>query len=497
MWKQSLRRTCYCLVIAAIFTVIVAGDVFTEKKPEVRLQPVRVMPGDTLHGISEKYLQDPSRWPEIYKYNESLIKNPDLILPAMTIMVPVELVKVYLRPAKMIFFQNDVRAMRRGEAEWLRAKLDMELYDEDTVRTLVRSYAKVDFPTGEVLRIGENSMMVLKPEEAGKEEIRLLQGELDSSKAKVLTVSAVVEPKVVPGSEAPQFKTRLKDDKTTEVAVYKGEVSVTGAGKKVDVFAGLGTKVKLNQEPLEPFKLPPPPSGEELARMQKEMALPEGFTSGEIAFSFKVPQGQTPKLEISEVESVAQKEAVEQISVSPIRYCHLQVARDIEFKYLVREEKGESVDWRSAVLPDGEYYWRIAFINEDGVEGTFSEVRKITVDSAPPEIEIISPEQNAVIDRSQVTVHGKTETGALLWVNSLPVQVEADTGKFTMRVTLEKGKNNVHFLARDRAGNESTEALRITRGEKKEEGTVWKWLLPAIIIGVNAIWIGILIGTAL
>jgi len=175
----------------------------------------------------------------------------------------------------------------------------------------------------------------------------------------------------------------------------------------------------------------------------------------------------------------------------------LQVARDIEFKYLVREEKGESVDWRSAVLPDGEYYWRIAFINEDGVEGTFSEVRKITVDSAPPEIEIISPEQNAVIDRSQVTVHGKTETGALLWVNSLPVQVEADTGKFTMRVTLEKGKNNVHFLARDRAGNESTEALRITRGEKKEEGTVWKWLLPAIIIGVNAIWIGILIGTAL
>ena len=80
----------------------------------------------------------------------------------MTIMVPVELVKVYLRPAKMIFVQNDVRAMRRGEAEWLRAKLDMELYDEDTVRTLVRSYAKVDFPTGEVLRIGENSMMVLK-----------------------------------------------------------------------------------------------------------------------------------------------------------------------------------------------------------------------------------------------------------------------------------------------------------------------------------------------
>jgi hypothetical protein len=497
MWSQLLRNTRHYWGIVVILAIFVAVDVFAEEKSKVRLQPVRVMPGDTLHGISEKYLQDPSRWPEIYEYNESLIKNPDLILPAMVIMVPVELVKVYLRPAKMMFVQNDVRARRKGEAEWLRAKLDMELYDEDTVRTLVRSYAKVDFPTGEVLRIGENSMVVLKPEEVGKEEIQLLQGELDSSKAKVLTVSAVVEPKVVPGSEAPQFKTRLKDDKTTEVAVYKGEVSVTGAEKKVDIGAGFGTEVKLNQKPLEPFELPPPPSGEELVRMQNEMSLPDGFTSGRIAFSFKAPEERAAGLKVSEIEGIARDEAKKQASISPIRYCHLQVARDRAFRNLVREEKGESVDWRSTGLPDGEYYWRIAFINEDGVEGAFSEVRKITVDSTPPEIEIISPQQNAVIDQSKVTVHGKTEPGVLLWVKGLPVEVGANTGKFTMRVTLEKGKNDVHFLARDRAGNESTETLRITRGKEKEESTVWKWLLPAVIIGVNAIWIGILIGTAL
>jgi len=480
-----------------ILVIFIAGDLLAKEKSEVRLQPVRVMPGDTLHGISEKYLQDPSRWPEIYEYNESLIKNPDLILPAMVIMVPVELVKVYLRPAKMIFVQNDVRARRKGETRWLNAKLNMELYDEDTVRTLVRSYAKVDFPTGEVLRIGENSMVVLKPEEAGKEEIRLLQGELDSSKAKVLTVSAVVEPKVVQGSEAPQFKTRLKEDKTTEVAVYKGKVSVTGAGKKVDIGAGFGTEVKLNQKPLEPFELPPPPSDEELTRMQKEMALPEDFTSGRVAFSLKVPEERASGLKTSETEGRTQGEAEKQVSISPIRYCHLQVARDRAFKYLVREEKGESVDWRSAGLADGEYYWRVAFINEDGIEGAFSEARKITVDNTPPEIEIISPSQNAVIDQPQVTVYGKTEPGALLWVKGLPVEVEADTGKFTTRVTLEKGKNEVHFLARDRAGNESKDSLRITRGEKKEKSAIWKWLLPVIIVGVNAIWIGVLIGMAL
>ena len=211
----------------------------------------------------------------------------------------------------------------------------------------------------------------------------------------------------------------------------------------------------------------------------------------------KVPEERASGLKASEIEGITHDEAGKQISVSPIRYCHLQVARDGAFKYLVREEKGESVDWRSTGLADGEYYWRIAFINEDGVEGAFSEARKITVDSTPPEIEIISPSQNAVIDQSHVTVHGKTEPGVLLWVKGLPVEVEANTGKFTMRVTLKKGRNDVHFLARDRAGNESIETLKITRGEEKEESTIWKWLLPAVIIGVNAIWIGILIGTAL
>ncbi len=46
-----------------------------------------VQPGDTLWSISTTYLIDPFYWPKVWDTNQS-IKNPDLIYPGMSIMLP-------------------------------------------------------------------------------------------------------------------------------------------------------------------------------------------------------------------------------------------------------------------------------------------------------------------------------------------------------------------------------------------------------------------------
>ena len=433
-----------------ILILVLSCNVYSvEQGREVEIQIIKVKPGDSLHGIADKYLKDPSRCTEIYQYNTELIEDPDLILPAMELKVPVELIKEHLRAARLIYLLRDVRARRKGELEWRNAILNMKLFDGDSMRTLKRSFAQIGFETGEVLKIRENSLVILRPEE-NKEEVELLSGELRASQAKVLTAAAIIEPRLKPQGVKPDFKARVTEDKSTQVAVYRGEVDVSSDGVKITLSEGF----RLNID------------------YQKGMEEPRPFVY--------VPS--------SEEEGVA-----------PIEYYHLEIARDENFKEIV-VDKGNVLDnneyfWKlfhsaerrfcpslenfmanifpleffggseeENELPDGRYFWRLFYCDDLGVKIKASSIKTLVIDTKPPELEILLPRKRTRTKDDFIVVKGKTEEGSTIEVNGERAITYLD-GNFVIYSRLAPGKNILTILARDGAGNVTMAKREVVRIE--------------------------------
>ena len=76
-------------IISALILAVTAACVSAEPLKLVDNPPDRhiVVPGDTLWGISGKFLKEPWRWPEIWRMNKAEIRNPHRIYPGDIILL--------------------------------------------------------------------------------------------------------------------------------------------------------------------------------------------------------------------------------------------------------------------------------------------------------------------------------------------------------------------------------------------------------------------------
>lgn len=450
--------------------------------PAEILQEITVKEGDTLWSVANYYLKDPQRWPEILKYNNLPSSDSSVILPGMKLRVPILLIKEHLRAAHLVQVMNEVRYRRSKEAEWKKAWPDMELYNEDGLRTLQQSKARVKFPSGETLQLDENSLVILKPEKK-REEVDLLSGGVRASRTKILTNDSVIDPRIEPRGAAPDFRTKLKEDKTTLVEVYEGIVDVTAEGKTVTVTKGFGTEVKFRQAPSLPKALPPRPEMKLASSTMMpgtDITASGKVTSGALQLDISAPDetGALPAREgRSGRESGARETAPQnetkgarnnaQVLTQMVSKYRIQVSTCYTFSTLVIDEThpikdGVNIDFRKNQLPDGVYYYRIAYMDELGFEGQFSSPVSFTVDTTIPVIAVASPLNGEEVDTEFVHIEGTTEPNSTLKINDKTVMVD-ETGNFQTAIMPRNGRNVITFVAEDRAGNRGQKELVVEK----------------------------------
>lgn len=80
--------------------------------------------------------------------------------------------------------------------------------------------------------------------------------------------------------------------------------------------------------------------------------------------------------------------------------------------------------------------------------------------AAPPELEITTPQNEAVVTAEQVTIEGRTEPGGLILVDTLQANVNPD-GTFTYALTLRPGLNQITIQAENRIKKQTTRVLSL------------------------------------
>lgn len=430
-------------------------------------QDVTVREGDTLWSISQYYLKDPKRWPDILKNNPTLGKDPTVALPGMKLRIPVLLIKESLRAAELLRMLNDVRYKRNESSSWQTAKLEMQLFNGDSLRTLSDSNADVKFPTGEMIKLEANSYAVIRPEKT-RETVELLAGDLRAKQARVITASGA---NIAPQGKDSDFRTRIKADRSELVLVYKGRVDVTAQGKTVQVLEGFGTEIKPMAPPTEPISLPQIP----------DVALGDLPGLGGITVNpGRADIGPTLSVDVPTVKDVSMlatpSAETKAQAVRPrnlVDKYHLEIAAGQDFKHPLISKYfplSEKIKFRSLGLKSGVYWWRVAYVDSLGMEGGFSRPQSIDIDLTPPDCTLASPSDGEEfdVDQESVEVKGRAEPNVRITINDEPATIDFE-GVFSVNVPIHEGKNRLVAKAIDADGNVTTLeriVYRLAEGQK-------------------------------
>lgn len=129
----------------------------------------------------------------------------------------------------------------------------------------------------------------------------------------------------------------------------------------------------------------------------------------------------------------------------------------------VKTKNDNNFTFDDVTLSPGENIIKTKAVKENDKESEFSDEFTVLFKNSAPSLSIDSPtnDQSFSKDNSLVDVSGKTDPGTKVTINGFWAIVETD-GRFTYKLTLQKGENIIKITAVDEAGNKTESERKVT-----------------------------------
>ena len=344
--------------------------------------------------------------------------------------------------------EGDVRVKRQGQFAWDPADRKTVLRIGDQVKTSSSASAQLIYFDGTITTIRPGSLLEISELSEDPATLvrrvseRLNWGEVTASTQKRNVEGSFHEvstESVRARTDQPgEFRVAVdREEQTSSFDVFEGRVEVAGAGARESLEAGQRIRASAQGRLAGKEALPGVP----------RLVAP----SDQRVFVHDDPALETTALSWEKVPGAA-------------RY-HLRISDKMLFTSALYDAPVSGTAVAIEAVPTGTYFWRVAAISGDGVEGPSSEVRSFRVtsqrirdsaDVTPPRLEIDPLVQTGPM----VIINGRTEPGALVWVNGEKVDVYEDGSFYAVLRLRKEGVNELLFEAQDAAGNRSKETRR-------------------------------------
>ncbi|MBX3605988.1 MAG: FecR domain-containing protein [Piscinibacter sp.] len=332
---------------------------------------IRVSPGDTLIGLSQRVFNGPRAWREIARLNR--LPDPNRIYPGQVLRVPARLLRSSALPVRVTSTVGEVRAGGVAVAT------GTELAEGQALETAEKSSAVIELADGSRVRVPPTTLAeIVASRSAGPDAataqqtandgwftgvLRMVRGSVEVL-ARKMRRSAPLEvntPTAVVGVRGTHYRVTLDAETTaTRSEVLDGRVRLDAADRRIgtDLEAGFGAAVAASAVAPQPTRLLPPP---DLAQM------PERFERPLVRFALPTEKATV----------------------------RVQVAVDPEFDKVVDDQRViAGSDVRIAGLPDARWYLRARRLDDQGIEG-YDAVRPFVLKARPEPPAVNTPRPGA------------------------------------------------------------------------------------------------------